>query len=202
MRSLWIILALVACKKQQEPAPVGQGSGSGSAPPPVAADAQVMDTPAPGPDAAAAAAGPAPVDSDKLLDVEAIGPLTYGLPQAAVIKELGTPKKKTAPEEEGATGEFASTWTYPSLTLDMVSVTRTGAAKVRLITVTAPSTYATKRGIKIGSTRAEVEAAYPKADEGGDDPTQFLVGSQYGGLLFVFKQKDVVGEVVLGPMAF
>ena len=154
----------------------------------------------PPPDAPVAT-GPLPVDSDKLLDDEAIGPLLFGMKDADAVKLLGAPKKKTLPVEEGATGEFASTWTWPGVTLEMVSEKRTGPAKVRLITVTAPTAYATKRGIKIGSKLTEIAAAYPKSDEGSDDPTQFLVGSPYGGLLFVLKG-DAVAEILLGPMAF
>jgi hypothetical protein len=85
--------------------------------------------------------------------------------------------------------------------LEMAGEKRTGPTRVRLITVEAPCTYATKRGIKIGSSLADVGRAYPKSDEGSDDPTLFLVGSPYGGMLFETKG-DVVVKILLGPMAF
>ncbi len=211
MRTWLVVLALVGCKKGQEAAP-SQGSGSSVQVAP--GDAQPGDIATVSPDAAAVsdaakAAGPAPIDADKLLDVEKIGPLRWDLPEADVIKALGTPQRKKAPEQEGATGMFVSTWTWPDIDIEMAADQAKAPWKVRLVTLKAPtgpqargpSTYATARGIKLGSSRADVAAAYPKSDEGGDDPNELLVGSPYGGLLFVFKD-NVVAEMVLGPMAF
>lgn len=171
------------------------GSGSAALPP---ADASVSA------DAAGQAAppgAPAPIDADTILTTEAIGPLTIGMTDAAATKVLGRTKQTTPSQEEGATGEFASDWSWPGVTLGMAGDKRTGPVKVRSITVEAPSTYATRRGIKIGSSLAEVGRAYPKSDEGSDDPTLFLVGSPYGGLLFETKA-DVVVKIFLGAMVY
>lgn len=202
MSRWWLVFALAACDGGKKPVVATSGSAAGSQvlPP---ADAQVVVTP----DAAApdGPSGPAPVDTDKLLDVESIGPLRWGMAEAEAIKHLGgAPTSKTKPVEEGATGAFYSGWTWKAagVELDMTSETRQGATKVRLIHVVAPSTLATARGIKIGDSLAKVAATYPKSDEGTDDPTQFLVGSPYGGLLFVLKDEKTVSEIVLGPMAF
>jgi len=202
MSRWWLVFALVACDGGKKTvATTSAGSGSQVSPP---ADAQVVVTPTP--DAAPdGPSGPAPVDTDTLLDVEAIGPLRWGMPEAEAIKHLGgAPSAKTKPIEEGATGEFYSKWTWKAAgaELDMTSEKRSGPTKIRLIHVEAPSTFATARGIKIGDSLAKVTAAYPKSDEGSDDPTQFLVGSPYGGLLFVLKDEETVSEIVLGPMAF
>jgi hypothetical protein len=218
-----VVLALVACKKGQEPATAQE---SGSAVQVAPADAQAGDIVAVSPDSAAAVAPvtdagtapvadakragpPAPVDDDKLLDVEAIGPLRWGQGEGDVIKALGAPRKKPPPVEEGATGEFASSWKWADVEVEMVADKPKGPWKARLIILKAPSgpeargpsTYATARGIKLGSSRADVAAAYPKSKEGDNDPKEFLVGSPYGGLLFRFKG-DVVAEILLGPLAF
>lgn len=202
MTRWWIVFALVACEGGKKSVAT-QGSGSPVAP--VApADAQVADSPMPD-SAPDAPAGPAPVDTDKLMEVEAIGPLRWGMSEAEAMKHLaGAPTSKTKPVEEGATGEYYSNWTWKAagISLDMTSEKRSSPAKIRLIHASAPCTYATARGIKIGDSLAKVAAAYPKSDEGSDDPTQFLVGSPYGGLLFVLKDEKTVSEIILGPMAF
>ena len=214
MRTWLVVLALAGCKKGQESAPSQGSQGSGSSVQVAPADAQPGDIATVSPDApvvadALKAAGPAPIDPDKLLDVEKVGPLRWDQPEADVIKALGTPQRKKAPEEEGATGMFVSTWTWPDIDIEMAADTAKGPWKVRLITVKAPTgpqargplTYATARGIKLGSSRTDVAAAYPESAEGDKDPNEFLVGSPYGGLLFRFKS-GVVAEMLLGPMAF
>ena len=205
MRWWCVVLLAVGCDSAKKAVPQSGGSAQ-SGTPAVPADAQPADSPvAVAPDAAVpdAPSGPVPVDTDKILDVEAIGPLRIGMREDEAIKILhGAPMKKTPTVEEGATGEFYSEWSWKGVKLDMVSETRQGATRIRLIHITAPTTFATARGIKIGDSHAKVAATYPKSDEGSDDPTQFLVGSPYGGLLFVLKDQKTVSEIVLGAMAF
>jgi hypothetical protein len=84
----------------------------------------------------------------------------------------------------------------------MVADTRNGPRHVRDVSVSAPRTYATKRGIHVGSTRADVERLYPRSpDDQHDDPSAYLVGSVYGGLLFTFKH-DRVASISIGMFAF
>jgi len=73
--------------------------------------------------------------------------------------------------------------------------------EVGSIGIKAPSTFATSRGIVIGSSKADVEKSYQHSTEGsGDDPSSYLVGSPYGGELFTFKHGKVT-EIFLGQMA-
>ena len=195
---IWLAIALVVvgCKKNAETpsATTTAGSQAGSAA--ASADAAATVAVAPAPDAAAA---PAPIDEDKLLETEAIGPLKIGMVEADAIKALGAPKTKSKVIEEGATGSFVSDWTFDGAALHMAADKKKGPFKVASISVTKPP-HATARGIKVGSTLAELINAYPRTVEDGSDPNMFLVGSIYGGLLFKL-EKAVVTEIFLGAMA-
>jgi hypothetical protein len=195
---IWLAVAVVVvgCKKNAEQAGPSPGSGS-QAVAAVAADAAVTVAP---PDAAAPA-GPAPIDEDTLLDVEAIGPLKLRMPEADVIELLGKPAQRSKVIEEGATGLFVSTWTWDGVAMHMAAEAKKGPFKVATISVGKPP-HATARGIKVGSTLAELEKTYPRStEEGNNDPSLYLVGSVYGGLLFRLKD-GAVTEIFLGAMAF
>ena len=196
MRTAVLVLALVACDKGK---PAASGSGSQVV---VATDAAVVATDAAVVAIDAATAGPAPIDDDKFLETETIGALKLRMNEAGVKAALGAPKSKSKPIEEGATGNWVSDWSWPGVRLKMASPKKAGPFVIDAIEITAPSTLATSRGIKIGSTRNEVAKAYPKSDEETNDPKkQFLVGSVYGGLLFEL-DNDKVANMFLGAMAF
>lgn len=150
------------------------------------------------------AAGAAKVDPKTLLDDEghynyahdAFGDLKDGLADTAVVAKLGEPESKSGREEEGATGDIVDQWNYPKqgVTLTMRSTTMTGAQSIGGLTITAPCEFKTKLGIGIGSTRAEVLAAYGtfKDPEFPARPDQFIAGSVYGGTFFDFTEDKVV----------
>lgn len=204
----WIVIAvlIVGCEGKKNPA---SGSGSGSqvvAAAPGDAVAVAVDA-ATVVDAAVVVdsglSDPTKLDYEHLLDWEAIGPLKLGMEDDKVTKLLGKPKKKSFPIEEGATGLFVSDWEWPQgIVVGMSSESRTGLFRVRSIEVFAPSTFATSRGVKIGTKAADLPAFYLRnIDEGRDDPNEYLVGSVYGGMLFTLKDDEVVA-IFLGAMAF
>ena len=205
----WIVVAvlLVGCegKKKSQPAnAVSPGSGSAVATTPADA-APPIDAPPPADAAidASALGDPKALDYEHILTWEAIGGLKLGMDETKVVKLLGQPAKKAFPEEEGATGDFVGSWEWPSkgIVLGMASDKRTGPFTLRTIDVTAPSTFATTRGVTIGMAAAELPARYQRnVDEGRDDPNLYLVGSMYGGMLFTLKD-DKVAEIFLGAMA-
>src|SRR5690606_4525823 len=136
-----------------------------------------------------------------VMEREVIGGLKIGARQAEVIARLGTPAATTPPNEEAATGDVVSQWTWPGVELWMA---RDGQDwVVRMFKITAPSTLATSRGIRIGSTRAELAVHYIESteDEGHDRATTYLVGSIYGGEAFTLVGGKVT-EILLGVMAF
>ena len=72
------------------------------------------------------------------------------------------------------------------------------------IEIAAPSTLRTSRGIGVGATRAEVEAAYRDALGKGREPNEpdatteqlLIVGSVYGGTFFRFEGGKLVSIFV------
>jgi hypothetical protein len=153
-------------------------------------------------DSAGSAAGSGGEESEtKILEVEAIGPLRFGASDAEIQKAMGPPADQSPPEEEGATGGYYSAWSWPGVTLGMTADKPGGPWKARSIEVAAPSKLATRAGIHIGSTRAEVEARYRPGQMDRKEPESFLAGSPYGGLYFTFKD-GVVTSMAIGVFAF
>ncbi|MEO8550378.1 MAG: hypothetical protein ABI678_10405 [Kofleriaceae bacterium] len=194
MKALVLVVALLACKQDAKPPP--------SATPPVAPVVVVIDAGVAKPtaDAWVETEGAEP---PSILETESFGALKVESEEAELVRTLGPPKKKSKPQEEGATGDFVSDWTWDGASVSMASETKKGPWKARLITLTKGSKLATSKGIHLGSTRAEVEKAYTRSEE--DDGTkkdQYLVGSLYGGLLFGFDKANKVSEMSMGPFAF
>lgn len=135
---------------------------------------------------------------------DAIGKLETGLADAEIVQLLGEPESKDGREEEAATGDIVDLWHYPTkgIVLTMSSKTMTSAQWVRGISVDPPCSLATKAGIAIGSTRAEVRAAYGPLEDPDfrGEPERFIVGTLYGGLFLDFAD-DAVTSMYLGDGA-
>jgi len=142
-------------------------------------------------------------DSD-LLAGERIGILRIGLSETDLKKAIDCDQKRGPETLWGADGAYHQTWQCPAcgLKLGMVSEKRGGTKSVESITITAPCTLATKRGIRIGSTEQEVKKAYKK-DWNKEDSTQsggFVAGSIYGGIIFEL-HGGKVSRIFLGAAA-
>jgi hypothetical protein len=184
---LLALLALAACGGASH-APASPAAGSGDS------------TGSAGSAGSAAEAGGEESET-KILDVEAIGPLRFGAGDAEILKLMGPPADQSPPEEEGATGGYYSAWSWPGVTLGMTADKPGGPWKARSIEVAAPSKLATKAGIHVGSTRAEVESKYRPGQMDRHEPESLLVGSPYGGLYFTFKD-GLVTSMAVGVFAF
>jgi hypothetical protein len=196
VRALVVALLLVSCQKSDAPAPPPPP------PPPVAVKAKADASVAVAVVVDAAVAVPdAEPDPTSILDTEAIGGLKMGADEKAIIAVLGAPKHKDKAEQEGATMDYVSEWSWPTASINMVSDTGKPPWTARLISISKTSTLETTQHIHLGSTRADVEKAYKRSDEDDGKPDQFLVGSVYGGLLFELK-KDRVVTISMGPFAF
>ena len=135
---------------------------------------------------------------------ECLGKLALDQKAAVVIELLGEPKSKGADVLMEATGEWVQEWAFPArgLTLMMGSTEKGGAKTVWSITADEKCELATERGVRIGSSEAEVKTAYGKvysAEESRAGET-FVAGSVYGGVIFEFEKGKVVG-IFIGAAA-
>jgi hypothetical protein len=141
-------------------------------------------------------------DSD--VSGEPLGKLALGQKAKAVIADLGEPKSKGENVLMEATGEWIQEWKFPTsgLTLMMGSTQKSGAKTISAIVADTNCKLATARGIKIGSTEAEVKKAYAKEfqKEESEAGRSFVAGSIYGGVIFDFK-KGKVSQIFIGAAA-
>jgi len=135
-------------------------------------------------------------------DSEAIGPLHARMTDKELTKLLGKPTKRGKPEQEGATGEWVSAWEWKDASALVVSDHEKGPWAARDVSGSRKA-WKTKKGIHVGSTRSDVEKAYPRSpdDPPLQDNDQYLVGSPYGGMLIFLKQ-DRVESISIGVFAF
>ena len=108
-----------------------------------------------------------------------------------------------------AFGQAVQTWDFrdSGIQFDMISDEIGGPKSVFSITLKAPCSLETEKGIGIGAPKDSVIAAYadyPPDPEGGEGYFEgqdvHLVGSIYGGLLFTFENGQV-SEIFLGALA-
>jgi hypothetical protein len=143
--------------------------------------------------------------TEAMLRTESLGGLRLGLPEKDVIKLLGSPAKRGKLVYQEADGNYVQDWHYPDKGVDLVMSAgekKSGTKTIADITAFAPCTFATKKGIKIGSAESAVRKAYAEyADpEPGNEPGIFVVGSIYGGIIFNFAEGKV-SKIFFGAAA-
>lgn len=135
---------------------------------------------------------------------EHLGGLRLGLPAKDVPGSLACTPKKGREVREAASGSYVQSWKCPEQGVDLtMSAERKGGAQtIVAIRVSPPSTLATSRGIRIGSTEREVLAVYGKDrdQDGSQQGKQFVAGSVYDGLIFSLQDGKVV-RIFLGAAA-
>lgn len=138
----------------------------------------------------------------ELMKSEKIGALKLGLSEKEVSSICGAPEKKSKDTLWGADGQYHQTWNYPKtgVTLDMVSASPSEKKGIGSVTIAAPCSYATSKGITIGSSGDQVKKAYRKYIGSSVVPTQIVAGSIYGGVIFTLKNGKVV-RIFIGAAA-
>lgn len=131
---------------------------------------------------------------------EGLGKLALDKEAVVVLELLGEPESKGADVLMAATGEWVQEWAFPSqgLTLMMGSTEKGGKKTVWSITADEKCELATERGVRIGSSEAEVKTAYGKfynAEESREGET-FVAGSVYGGVIFEFEKGKLAGTFI------
>jgi hypothetical protein len=126
---------------------------------------------------------------------EQVGKLHLDL-SAKEVRQIIPGQPTSGPEELwDADGEYHQEWRYTAagIILGMVAKKKGGPLSIWSITITSPSTLQTQRGIRIGSTEAEVVKAYGRFRSAEDSrPGEFFVaGSIFGGVMFDFQQGRV-----------
>jgi hypothetical protein len=121
-----------------------------------------------------------------------------------VVNLLGEPENKTEPIVWGADGLEHQTWYYSSKGIELGFIKDEENNKVIFsINLQSPCTLKTSKGIGIGSRKDEVLKAYKNEinpEENGTDASVIVVGSIYGGLVFVL-DNDLVTSIFIGAAA-
>jgi hypothetical protein len=153
---------------------------------------------------AAVSLGIGSLRAEKPFESDSLGNLRLGQPATTITKSLGKPARKGQDVEWEAIGAWGQEWQFPKqgLTLAMSSEKKGGAKTVLSITAEAPCKLATSRGIRIGSTEADVAKAYRDVQDKEDsEPGKlFVAGSLYGGVMFHLAEGKVV-KIFIGASA-
>src|SRR4029077_21122501 len=93
--------------------------------------------------------------TEAMLSAERLGGLRLGLPEKDVLKLLGSPATRGKLVFQEADGNYVEEWHYPDKGIELLSSARdqkSGAKTIANMTASAPCTFATRKGIKIGDT--------------------------------------------------
>lgn len=138
---------------------------------------------------------------------EMFGPLRLGMSSEQVIAALGEPELRPELVEMAATGERVAEWSWPARGVSTSMVDGADGVTVAALTLSAPSELrGTYGGVGLGSTRAEVLAAYAELPPGPDDvprddpesPDVVRFGNLYACLSFGLSADGRVSSVFLG----
>jgi hypothetical protein len=134
--------------------------------------------------------------TEAMLRAESLGGLRLGLPEKDVLKLLGSPATRGELVFQGADGNYVQDWHYPDKGIELLMSAgekKSGVKTIANITASAPCTFATRKGIKIGNAESAARKAYAKHvdRETRADPGILVVGSIYGGIIFNFTEGKV-----------
>ena len=143
--------------------------------------------------------------TEAMLKAERLGELRLGLPEKDVLKLLGSPATRGKLMFQEADGNYVQDWHYPEKGIELLMSAgekKSGKKTIANITASAPCTFATRKGIKIGDTESAARKAYAEHvdRETKVEPGVFVVGSVYGGIIFNFT-KGKVSRIFFGAAA-
>jgi hypothetical protein len=142
--------------------------------------------------------------TEAMLRSESLGGLRLGLPGKDVLKLLGPPAKRGELVFQEADGNYVQDWHYPDKGIELLMSAgekKSGVKTIANITASAPCTFATRKGIKIGDAESAARKAYTEhVDRESSDPGTLVVGSVYGGIIFNFSNGKV-SQIFYGAAA-
>ena len=128
--------------------------------------------------------------TEAMLRAERLGGQRLGLPEKEVLKLLGSPATRGKLVFPEADGNYVQDWHYPDKGIELLMSAgekKSGVKTIANMTASAPCTFATRKGIKIGDAESAVRKAYTEhVDREASDPGTLVVGSIYGGIIFDF----------------
>ena len=133
---------------------------------------------------------------------ETIGPLALGMAADEVAAQLGQPEEKSDAKIWGADKMEHQFWYYSAKGVELGMIKKDGTQVIERIVIKHSCAYETQRGIKIGSSETEVQAAYQEAmNPGASSPGKRIVcGTVYGGIIFDV-QNNAVSSIFIGAAA-
>jgi len=139
------------------------------------------------------------------IDIESFGTIKRGQHYSKTLEAIGQPDSKSKPVEWAADGLFHEDWTWKEnglvLNMSFDKKNNDSTLSVHSITAKAPCNFKTAAGMGIGSSYAEVEAAYKNnIDPYTTNKDQITVGDLYDGIIFSFKDDKVI-KIFLGAAA-
>lgn len=145
------------------------------------------------------------LDEKGKVDIVNFGPLKLSQHYSETQEAMGPPDIKSKAIEWGADGLMHEDWTWKknSILLNMSSdkSNKDSTLSVFSITAQSPCDFKTKAGVGMGSSYAEVEAAYKnEIDPYSTNKKQITVGDLYDGIIFTFKNDKAV-KIFLGAAA-
>jgi hypothetical protein len=142
--------------------------------------------------------------TEAMLRTESLGGLRLGMREKAVLKLLGPPAKRGESVLQEADGNYVQDWHYPDKGIDLsmsAGEKKSGVKTIANITASAPCTFATRKGVKIGDAESAARKAYAEhVDRETSADRALVVGSIYGGIIFNFT-KGKVSRIFFGAAA-
>ena len=135
--------------------------------------------------------------TEAMLKAERLGELRLRLPEKEVLKLLGSPATRGELVFQEGDGNYVQDWHYPDKGIELsmsAGKKKSGVKTIANITASAPCTFATRKGIKIGDAESAARKAYTEhVDRESSDPGTLVVGSVYDGIIFNFTEGKVSG---------
>ncbi len=133
-----------------------------------------------------------------------VGPILFGTPYSDIVALLGQPERveKAQYQEYDAKWHMSAVYMSKGISLQLASAEEKGEYLTQEVSVFAPFSGKSAKGIGIGSSEDEVRAAYSDMINMEDSSAKVIVlGGVYWGVHFQLSDEDVVESITFGAGA-